>query len=258
MKGKKPSTTRSKPTTTKPPAHAKPAPKRKRALRHDNSSSEESDHEEEEWPKKKSKSKRSTAVFKLSDSDEEDLGKDNENEEQSSEDEGELREQHIQGIPPVRPVKKDSTKDLLTIFSDRVTVKFVSGVKTEEGKGRWCKMRCQEHNLTENHWAIPRDIWNEMEATKSGKKSTAQQNIEFEKLEGPREFTREGVLESVSKLITVDDQSLLLADKPLFRNVLISMRPKATKADLPSTYDVKVFLHNKYVEWLKQLQSDIT
>ncbi|KAG6905516.1 hypothetical protein DXG01_002279 [Tephrocybe rancida] len=227
MKGKKPSTTRSKPTTTKPPACAKPAPKHKQAPRHDNSSGKESEPEEEEWPKKKSRSKQSKAVLKLSDSDEEDLGKDNENEEQSSEDEGELHEQHIQAIPTVHPVKKDSTKDLLTIFSDHVTVKFVSRVKTEEGKGRWCKVCkadtrfikqhgkqhafhmggnsslqshihrhynlyktwCREHNLMENHWAIPRDIWNEMEATKSGKKSTAQQNIEFEKLEGPKEFT---------------------------------------------------------------------
>ena len=37
------------------------------------------------------------------------------------------------------PVKKDSTLDLLTIMSDRVTVKFKIGEdKYETDTGRWC------------------------------------------------------------------------------------------------------------------------
>ncbi|KAG6814853.1 hypothetical protein H0H87_007008, partial [Tephrocybe sp. NHM501043] len=35
------------------------------------------------------------------------------------------------------------------------------------------------------------------------------------------------------------------------------MRPKATKADLPSTHDVKVHIHNEFVRWLKELKADI-
>jgi hypothetical protein len=53
-------------------------------------------------------------------------------------DESDLEEHHRAEIPTLLPVKKDSTKDLLTIFSDRVTVKFKSGETFETIKGRWC------------------------------------------------------------------------------------------------------------------------
>jgi hypothetical protein len=35
------------------------------------------------------------------------------------------------------------------------------------------------------------------------------------------------------------------------------MRPRATKDDLPSTYDVKKHLHNEYAVWIAKLKSDI-
>jgi hypothetical protein len=53
-------------------------------------------------------------------------------------DESDLEERHRAEIPMLLPVKKDSTKDLLMIFSDRVTVKFNSGETVETIKGRWC------------------------------------------------------------------------------------------------------------------------
>ncbi|KAF8232047.1 hypothetical protein L208DRAFT_1274116, partial [Tricholoma matsutake] len=40
-------------------------------------------------------------------------------------------------------MKKDSTKDLLMIFSDIVTVKFTKGGKKETMRGRWC-LPCKE------------------------------------------------------------------------------------------------------------------
>jgi len=38
---------------------------------------------------------------------------------------------------------------------------------------------------------------------------------------------------------------------------MISMRPKSTTADLPSSYDVKVHLHNEFVKYMKDLKESI-
>jgi hypothetical protein len=35
------------------------------------------------------------------------------------------------------------------------------------------------------------------------------------------------------------------------------MRPKTTKADVPTTHDVMSHLHNEFVEWLLKLKADI-
>ncbi|KIK73243.1 hypothetical protein PAXRUDRAFT_68352, partial [Paxillus rubicundulus Ve08.2h10] len=101
--------------------------------------------------------------------------------------------------------KKQNTKDLLTIFSDRITVKFVStDGKVETKFGWWCTVckedevfvakngkhkafflggntschqhirvhydlyreRCVEQQIVENHHAIPWDIQEEQQAVK--------------------------------------------------------------------------------------------
>lgn len=53
--------------------------------------------------------------------------------------EGDLNTDHQAEVDPARRIKKHDTKDLLTIFSDRIAVKFVAkdGV-VEVLKGRWC------------------------------------------------------------------------------------------------------------------------
>ena len=53
-------------------------------------------------------------------------------------------------------------------------------------------------------------------------------------------------------------QPLALADNPAFRNALVSMRPKSTSCDLPSSYDVKVQLHNKFVKHIGELKDAIS
>jgi hypothetical protein len=50
---------------------------------------------------------------------------------------------------------------------------------------------------------------------------------------------------------------LALADNPAFRNALIAMRPKSTTSDLPTTYDVKVFLHNAFVKHMMNVKDKI-
>ena len=53
------------------------------------------------------------------------------------------------------------------------------------------------------------------------------------------------------------NQSLAVADKVSFRNCLVSMRPSATKTDLPSTHNVTVYLHNAFATFLKKIQEEI-
>jgi hypothetical protein len=53
------------------------------------------------------------------------------------------------------------------------------------------------------------------------------------------------------------DQPLALAEKPIFRNCLVAMRPKTTQKDLPSRHDIEVYIHNEFVDWLKTLKSEI-
>lgn len=52
-------------------------------------------------------------------------------------------------------------------------------------------------------------------------------------------------------------QSFELANKPAFRNCLVTMRPKTTKEDLPSAYDVKAFLRKEFVRHIEGLASEI-
>jgi hypothetical protein len=58
--------------------------------------------------------------------------------------------------------------------------------------------------------------------------------------------------------ILTHQQPLALADNPAFRNALIAMRPKSTTSDLPTTYDVKVFLHNAFVKHMTKVKEEIT
>ncbi|RDB16020.1 hypothetical protein Hypma_003461 [Hypsizygus marmoreus] len=182
--------------------------------------------------------------------------------------------QHKRPVAGTMPVKKQSTKDLLLVMTDRVEVKFKVGENDYKSlTGRWCipckndaafhyelyKDKCNEAEIPENHWAIPRDIWPEMEDAKRQEKAKrkVQAKLEFEKVPGPQVFTREGVLHAVTQFVAIDDQSLVLPSKPIFRNCLVVMRPNATKADLPSKHDVQVHLHNEFVERLQELKASI-
>ncbi|KAF8549119.1 hypothetical protein OG21DRAFT_1526024 [Imleria badia] len=75
----------------------------------------------------------------------------------------------------------------------------------------------------------------------------------FLKAQGPCTFLRKIALKRVAEFIVCDDQSLSVANKPMFRNCLVAMCPNATKADLPSTHDVTTYIHNKFSEFLDDL-----
>jgi hypothetical protein len=50
---------------------------------------------------------------------------------------------------------------------------------------------------------------------------------------------------------------LAIANKTTFWNCLVMMRPKTVVADLLTTHNVTVHLHNEYVDWIAQLGADI-
>ena len=72
--------------------------------------------------------------------------------------------------------------------------------------------KCEKANILMHHWAIPHDIWRvmeeEKEAGKQGQltKKQQQQQLSFQTVTGPREFTRAGVLHAVTKLIATNNQ----------------------------------------------------
>jgi hypothetical protein len=71
-------------------------------------------------------------------------------------------EDRDQSIPQEFHVKKDSTKDLLTVFSDIKTVTFKNGDKMETPvRGRWCLL-CKyvtQKNLLSDNETYPK-FWN--------------------------------------------------------------------------------------------------
>lgn len=74
------------------------------------------------------------------------------------------------------------------------------------------KERCEKGNIPIHHWAIPRTIWKEMQEEKEAEargqltKKQQQQKLDFKTVTGPHEFTREGILHAVTKLIATNYQ----------------------------------------------------
>jgi hypothetical protein len=52
-----------------------------------------------------------------------------------------LNEHHAEGIPSIAALKKNLTRDLLTIFTDKTRVAFKKpNTGTSEVDGRWCTL----------------------------------------------------------------------------------------------------------------------
>ena len=49
-------------------------------------------------------------------------------------------------------------------------------------------------------------------------------------------------------------QSLAVANKPAFRNCLVTMCPNTKKADIPSSHDISTFIHSSFVDFLQTLK----
>ena len=49
----------------------------------------------------------------------------------------------------------------------------------------------------------------------------------------------------------------MLTNKPTFQNCLVVMRPNMKVVDLPSVNNVRIFLHNAFIQCLDKLKQDI-
>src|SRR5271163_3536500 len=74
------------------------------------------------------------------------------------------------------------------------------------------KQRCETADIPISHWAIPRDIWKTMEEEKEAERrgrlsnKARQQQLDFNMVTAPSEFTRAGVLHAVANLIAINNQ----------------------------------------------------
>jgi len=70
------------------------------------------------------------------------------------------------------------------------------------------KKLCKEANIPEYHWAIPQDIWMEMEALKNRTQSGRQINLDgvVQKEHGPREFTQAVLQHTITQFVACDNQ----------------------------------------------------
>jgi hypothetical protein len=70
------------------------------------------------------------------------------------------------------------------------------------------KQRCKDGNIPENHHALPRELWKELQEAKKNPKAMQQRKLDgaFKAIKAPAEFTREGVLHAVARFVACDDQ----------------------------------------------------
>jgi hypothetical protein len=70
------------------------------------------------------------------------------------------------------------------------------------------KKRCEDGNIRENHHALPRPLYKQLQELKRNPNAKQQGKLDgvFEKEVKPQEFTREGVLDAVGKFVACDDQ----------------------------------------------------
>jgi hypothetical protein len=68
--------------------------------------------------------------------------------------------------------------------------------------------RCKAKGIAENHHALLREDFNRMQREKNGLKTKNQLTLDgmVEKVQGTREFTREGALHAITQFVACDDQ----------------------------------------------------
>lgn len=67
------------------------------------------------------------------------------------------------------------------------------------------KKRCKDGNIPENHHAMPRVLWKELQEKKKGMHQGKLSAV-FETVKSSVDFTREGVLHAVARFVACDDQ----------------------------------------------------
>jgi len=69
------------------------------------------------------------------------------------------------------------------------------------------KQQCKDGDILENHHALPRPLWKELQEAKKNPKVMQQGKLDgvIKTIKSPLEFTREGVLHAVAKFVACDD-----------------------------------------------------
>lgn len=68
--------------------------------------------------------------------------------------------------------------------------------------------RCKEAGIQENHFAIPRPLWRQMEEKRLAGKGQAKidEMLEIQQKLKPKQFTCDGAVEAIAQFIVCDDQ----------------------------------------------------
>ncbi|KAG2359518.1 hypothetical protein BDR07DRAFT_1378634 [Suillus spraguei] len=185
--------------------------------------------------------------------------------------------QHKANIPAPLATKKQQANDLLTMFTQKCTVKFIGieGV-VDTKRGHWCivckddeifvkqngkckafhlgsnsscrqhicghyefyQAICKELGIAEHHYAIPQELVNLQSNGLKGK----QMKIDglFQKAEKKQESSRD-----------------IVANKTTFRDCLVAMHPASTTAELPLTHNITTYIHNAFIKLIESVKADI-
>ncbi|KZS86739.1 hypothetical protein SISNIDRAFT_400858, partial [Sistotremastrum niveocremeum HHB9708] len=70
----------------------------------------------------------------------------------------------------------------------------------------------------------------------------------------PQSFTAEGVLRAIAVHIVCNNEALLFTEKPSFRNILVAMRPKTKKKEIPTRYLVEKYIDEEFIKHMEGLK----
>ncbi|KAF8879023.1 hypothetical protein BD779DRAFT_1447251 [Infundibulicybe gibba] len=70
----------------------------------------------------------------------------------------------------------------------------------------------------------------------------------------PTAFTHKNVVHTVTQFVACNNQLLAVVSKASFRNCLVAMWPSVMSNELPSSFDMMTYIHNKFVSWLENLK----
>ena len=121
---------------------------------------------------------------------------------------------------------------------------------------------CEKHSTLVEIWAYAHTFISTMKSTcKSVKRQRLNLTTMWYHIPCWRKKQRRKDGDQVStyryaKLCANTSQSLRLHNKAIFHNKLVAMRP-TTKKEIPSAHEVSMYIHNKFVEWLKDMKNDI-
>ncbi|RPD73177.1 hypothetical protein L226DRAFT_441581, partial [Lentinus tigrinus ALCF2SS1-7] len=70
----------------------------------------------------------------------------------------------------------------------------------------------------------------------------------------PSAFSQQGIIDAVTTHVVCGAQALLVTEDVTFTNCLVVMRPKTTRSELPTRAKVKTNIHNKFVDFMENVQ----